>query len=78
MKECRDKICQSAITDAAVKIASRKIGSRLSGDDVAMVDDCKKIVLGWLASKFDSSYANKVLRGISSCKINKGSNIFKL
>ncbi|XP_023770466.1 uncharacterized GPI-anchored protein At1g61900 isoform X1 [Lactuca sativa] len=71
VKECRDKICQSAITDAAVKIASRKIGSRLSGDDVAMVDDCKKIVLRWLASKFDSSYANKVLRGISSCKINK-------
>ncbi|CAH1450272.1 unnamed protein product [Lactuca virosa] len=71
VKECRDKICQSAITDAAVKIASRKIGSRLSGDDVAMVDDCKKIVLQWLASKFDSSYANKVLRGISSCKINK-------
>ncbi|KAL4555577.1 hypothetical protein LXL04_038200 [Taraxacum kok-saghyz] len=77
VKECREKVCQSAIMDAAVKIASRNYsvadvdGGPVSGGHVAMIDDCKEIVVRWLASKFESTYANKLLRGVSSCKINK-------
>lgn len=77
VKECRHKVCQSAIMDAAVKIASGNysvpdmVGDTSSHAHVAVVDDCKKIVLRWLASKFDSYYANQLLRAISSCKVNK-------
>ncbi|XP_071699841.1 uncharacterized GPI-anchored protein At1g61900-like [Rutidosis leptorrhynchoides] len=77
VKECHHKVCQSAITEAAVKIASRNIsGSNMVRDSISLaresvIDDCKKIVLRWLASKLDPTYASKVLRGISSCKINQ-------
>ncbi|KVH88981.1 hypothetical protein Ccrd_024229 [Cynara cardunculus var. scolymus] len=78
VKECRHKVCQMAITDAAVEIASTNysmpdmVGAEpLSPVRVAMIDDCRKIVLRWLASRLDPADGNKVLRGISSCKINK-------
>lgn len=82
VKECHHKVCQNAITDAAVKIASRNystpdmVEGYLSHE--AIIDDCKKIVLRWLASKLDPSYASNVLRGISSCKINKGNGVLKI
>ncbi|PWA83636.1 hypothetical protein CTI12_AA165280 [Artemisia annua] len=77
VKECRHKVCESAIMDAAMEIASKNysmpdmVEGLLSLERLAMIDDCKKIVIQWLASKLDTSDASKVLRGISSCKINK-------
>ncbi|KAJ9561083.1 hypothetical protein OSB04_006243 [Centaurea solstitialis] len=78
VKECRYKVCQSAIMDAAVKIASTNYsvegvvgGDPVSRVRVAVVDDCRKIVLRWMVSRLDPARGNKVLRGISSCKINK-------
>ncbi|KAJ0759415.1 putative uncharacterized GPI-anchored protein-lke [Helianthus annuus] len=65
VKECSHRECENAITDAAINMASKNH----SMPD--MIDDCKKIVLRWLASKLEPSDASKVLRGISSCKINK-------
>ncbi|PKI57973.1 hypothetical protein CRG98_021624 [Punica granatum] len=61
VKECCDQVCGNAILDAARKIS-------LSGSSL---DDCKSIVLRWLASKLDPSSANSVLRGLSSCNLNK-------
>ncbi|KAJ0591218.1 putative uncharacterized GPI-anchored protein-lke [Helianthus annuus] len=66
VKECRHRECENAITDAAINMASKNYSVP---ED--MIDDCKKIVLRWLASKLEPSDASKVLRGISSCKINK-------
>ncbi|KAI3695484.1 hypothetical protein L1987_78481 [Smallanthus sonchifolius] len=65
MKECRDKVCENAIKDVAVDMASKNYSIP------KMIDDCKKLVLRWLASKLEPSDASKVLRGISSCKVNK-------
>ncbi|KAM0072882.1 putative GPI-anchored protein-lke [Helianthus debilis subsp. tardiflorus] len=65
VKECRHRECENAITDAAINMASKNYSTP------DMIDDCKKIVLRWLASKLEPSDASKVLRGISSCKINK-------
>ncbi|GJT98251.1 uncharacterized GPI-anchored protein-like protein [Tanacetum coccineum] len=78
VKECHHKVCESAIMDAAVEIASKNysmpdmVDGLLSLERLAMIDDCKKIVIRWLASKLNTSDASKVLRGISSCTINKG------
>ncbi|XP_076935573.1 putative GPI-anchored protein At1g61900 [Bidens hawaiensis] len=65
VKECGNKVCENAIMDTAVNMASKNYGV----PDV--IDDCKKIVVRWLASKLEPLSASKVLRGISSCKINK-------
>ncbi|KAF2304969.1 hypothetical protein GH714_000781 [Hevea brasiliensis] len=35
------------------------------------VNDCKNIVLRWLASKLNPSHAKEVLRGLSNCNVNK-------
>ena len=78
VKECCDQICQNAISDAAARIASK--GSDLLGlngphvlpEHSTRVNDCRRIVLRWLASKLDPSRAKKVLRGLSNCHINKG------
>lgn len=62
VRECCDQVCGNAILDAARKISMT--GSSL--------DDCKSIVMRWLASKLDPSSANMVLRGLSNCNLNKG------
>nr|XP_043620049.1 uncharacterized GPI-anchored protein At1g61900-like [Erigeron canadensis] len=77
VEECRHKVCQSSIMDAAVKIASKNldmpdmVGASIPNVRLAMIDDCKKIVLRWLASKLDPTSASLALRGISSCRVNK-------
>ncbi|VVA21611.1 PREDICTED: GPI-anchored [Prunus dulcis] len=78
VKECCAQTCQNAILEAATRIAS-KASDLLSTDGahdilpdgVSKVNDCKNIVLRWLASKLNPSHAKEVLRGLSNCKINK-------
>lgn len=78
VKECCEQVCQNAIIEAATKIALKASDDLLSPneqhivmDHSARIDDCRNIVLRWLASKLDTSHAKKVLRGLSSCKVNR-------
>lgn len=71
VNECCNKICENAILDAAEKIVLEN-HSTVQPQNLAMVNDCKSIVSRWVASKLDLSSANRVLRGLSSCNINKG------
>ncbi|XP_021659599.2 uncharacterized GPI-anchored protein At1g61900 isoform X2 [Hevea brasiliensis] len=77
VKECCDQVCQNAISEAATRIAL-KASEILSMDRThglpqhsTSVNDCKNIVLRWLASKLDPSHAKEVLRGLSNCNVNK-------
>ncbi|KAK3031861.1 hypothetical protein RJ639_035631, partial [Escallonia herrerae] len=70
--ECCNQVCQNAISDAATKIALKSNSEALSlPEHSSMISDCKKIILRWLASKVEPSSANTVLRGLSSCNMNK-------
>ncbi|GFY99145.1 hypothetical protein Acr_13g0005460 [Actinidia rufa] len=69
VSECCNRVCQNAISDAA-RIISLKGNSSLRVPSTT-IDDCKSIVLRWMASKLDPSSMNSVLRGLSSCNINK-------
>ncbi|KAA8524630.1 hypothetical protein F0562_011053 [Nyssa sinensis] len=77
VSECCNQFCQNAISDAARNISLKNYvsssldGALISPEHLVMIDDCKSIVLRWLASKLDPLSANGVLRGLSSCKINK-------
>lgn len=78
VKECCDQICQNAILEAATRI-TLKASEILSLDgphglpqQSTRINDCKNIVLRWLASKLDPSRAKEVLRGLSNCNVNKG------
>ncbi|OIV91933.1 hypothetical protein TanjilG_00601 [Lupinus angustifolius] len=76
VNECCYQICQSIILEATSAIASK--GSDLLDTGVRhilpehsiRVNDCRNIVLRWVASKLDPSHAKKVLRGLSNCKVN--------
>ncbi|WJX27144.1 hypothetical protein P8452_15996 [Trifolium repens] len=77
VKECCYQICHNAILEAATTIASK--GSNILDLDASRdlpehsirVNDCRNIVLRWIASKLDPSHAKKVLRGLSNCRLNK-------
>lgn len=77
VKECCYQICQNAILEAAKAIASK--GSDILAIDAPhvqpehsnRVNDCRNVVLRWLASKLEPSHAKKVLRGLSNCNVNK-------
>ncbi|XP_058723776.1 uncharacterized GPI-anchored protein At1g61900-like isoform X1 [Vicia villosa] len=77
VKECCYQNCHNAILEAATKIASK--GSNVLDSDAShvlpehsiRVNDCRNIVLRWIASKLDPSHGKKVLRGLSNCNINK-------
>ncbi|BBH00001.1 Uncharacterized GPI-anchored protein [Prunus dulcis] len=75
VNECCDQVCQNAILDAARTIAvigmPNSKGVNLLPEHSTRIDGCKNIVLRWLASNLDPSSANKVLRGLSNCKVNK-------
>uniref|UniRef100_A0A7N0ZW25 SPARK domain-containing protein n=1 Tax=Kalanchoe fedtschenkoi TaxID=63787 RepID=A0A7N0ZW25_KALFE len=77
VKECCEQTCQSAISEAANKIAQRAYDlsmvddSRVKSAHSNRVDDCKNIVLRWLASKLEPKHAKEVLRGLTNCKLNK-------
>jgi hypothetical protein len=69
------QVCRNAILDAARKIAlngmSNTDGFPVSLEHSTRIDDCKNIVLQWMASKLDPSSANSVLRRLSNCNVNK-------
>ncbi|KAJ1404325.1 putative GPI-anchored protein [Sesbania bispinosa] len=75
VNECCDQVCQNAINYAARKIAlndmSNSDGNHSLPGQTARINDCKNIVLRWLASKLDPSTANSVFRGLSNCNLNK-------
>ncbi|KAI4334097.1 hypothetical protein L6164_018829 [Bauhinia variegata] len=75
INECCDQVCQNAIDFAARKIALNDM-SNLDKDlslpeQTAKINDCKNIVLRWLASKLDPVSAITVFRGLSNCNLNK-------
>ncbi|KAK1396092.1 SPARK domain-containing protein [Heracleum sosnowskyi] len=75
--ECCNQVCQNAILDAAEKISlDNRDRVSLDGIDIlpaksSIIDDCRDIVIRWLASKLDLSSSNLFLRGISQCSINR-------
>ncbi|XP_031131503.1 uncharacterized GPI-anchored protein At1g61900-like [Ipomoea triloba] len=77
VNECCEQICQTAISEAARKLALKAYdlpsmgGSHVLSDQSPRANDCKRIVLRWLASKLEPSGAKDVLRGLSSCKNNR-------
>ncbi|CAL5183902.1 unnamed protein product [Lathyrus oleraceus] len=77
VKECCYQYCHSAILEAATKIASKgsnaldSDASRILPEHSIRVNDCRNIVLRWIASKLEPSHGKKVLRGLSNCNINK-------
>ncbi|KAJ9136340.1 hypothetical protein P3X46_033431 [Hevea brasiliensis] len=77
VKECCDQVCQNAISEAATRIALkaseilRMDGTHGLPQHSTRVNDCKNIVLRWLASKLNPSHAKEVLRGLSNCNVNK-------
>lgn len=71
VNECCDQVCQNSILDAAKKISLNGISNKEVVPH-GRIDDCKNIVLRWLASRLDASSANGVLRGLSNCNVNKG------
>lgn len=78
VNECCQQVCQNAISEAAKNLALKAYdlsstgGPRALSDHSTKVDDCKSVVLRWLASKLDPSRAKEVLRGLANCNINKG------
>ncbi|XP_043807898.1 uncharacterized GPI-anchored protein At1g61900 isoform X2 [Manihot esculenta] len=77
VKECCDQVCQNAISEAATRIALKTSeilsmeGTHGLPQHSTRVNDCKHIVLRWLASKLDPSHAKEVLRILSNCNVNK-------
>uniref|UniRef100_A0A7N0TQG1 SPARK domain-containing protein n=2 Tax=Kalanchoe fedtschenkoi TaxID=63787 RepID=A0A7N0TQG1_KALFE len=77
VKECCEQTCQSAISEAAKKLAQRAYDLSMLDDSHVKsvrsnrVEDCKNIVLHWLASKLEPKHAKEVLRGLTNCKLNQ-------
>ncbi|XP_015574324.1 uncharacterized GPI-anchored protein At1g61900 isoform X2 [Ricinus communis] len=77
VRECCDQVCQNAISEAATRIALKASeilslgGAHGLPEHSTRINDCKHIVLRWLASKLDPSHAKEVLRGLSNCNVNK-------
>ncbi|KAL4585440.1 hypothetical protein LXL04_010061 [Taraxacum kok-saghyz] len=77
VNECCQEVCQNAISEAAKDLASASYELDSMGlkrpSDISnrVVNDCKGIVLRWLASKLEPSKAKEVLRGLANCNLNK-------
>lgn len=76
VNECCSQICQNAILEAAEKIAFRDSVLPSAGGAVlpvhsSVLNDCRNIVLRWLASRLDAVLAKQLLRRISNCNVNK-------
>lgn len=77
VNECCQETCQNAISEAAKDIASVSyefdaMGLRRPSDiSNRVINDCKSIVLRWLASKLEPTRAKEVLRGLANCNLNK-------
>ncbi|KAI3732090.1 hypothetical protein L1987_63287 [Smallanthus sonchifolius] len=77
VNECCQETCQNAILEASMDLASVSYESdamglqRLSDISNRVINDCKSIVLRWLASKLEPSRAKEVLRGLANCNLNQ-------
>ncbi|KAI4304267.1 hypothetical protein MLD38_039805 [Melastoma candidum] len=77
VKECCEQTCQNAISEASMKLTLRSSNvfrlseQRMLMDGSASKDDCKSIVLRYLASRIGPSRAKENLRILSNCNINK-------
>ncbi|XP_044496692.1 uncharacterized GPI-anchored protein At1g61900-like isoform X1 [Mangifera indica] len=77
VKECCEEVCQNAISDAATRIALKASDPlNMGGPNVlpqhsTRINDCKTVVLRWLASKLGQTRAKEVLRRLSNCNVNK-------
>ncbi|KAJ9563110.1 hypothetical protein OSB04_008270 [Centaurea solstitialis] len=77
VNECCQQVCQNAISEAAKDLALASyqldaMGLRRPSDiSTRVVNDCKSIVLRWLASKLEPIRAKEVLRGLANCNLNK-------
>ncbi|OMO64843.1 hypothetical protein COLO4_31763 [Corchorus olitorius] len=77
VKECCDQVCQGAILEAARKLALKASdplsmdGSHVLPEHSTRVNDCRTVVLRWLASNLDPYQAKEVLRGLTNCNVNK-------
>lgn len=71
VSECCTQTCQNAISEAAQRLASKDEDLVNVPQLSTAIEDCKNIVLRWLASKLDASHAKDFLRGLSNCNINK-------
>ncbi|KVH96772.1 uncharacterized GPI-anchored protein At1g61900 [Cynara cardunculus var. scolymus] len=77
VNECCQQVCQNAISEAAKDLASVSyeldaMGLRRPSDiSTRVINDCKSIVLRWLASKLEPIRAKEVLRGLANCNLNK-------
>ncbi|KAG5596847.1 hypothetical protein H5410_038079, partial [Solanum commersonii] len=75
--ECCNQVCQNAISAAAEVLAFRHKNVTTSNgapdlpEKSTLISDCKSFILRWMASKFDPSSANRIIRVLSSCDINK-------
>ncbi|KAM3395367.1 putative GPI-anchored protein isoform X2 [Capsicum galapagoense] len=67
--ECCNQVCQNAISAAAEVLAFS--GAPVLLEKSTVISDCKSIIVRWMASKFDPSSANRIIRVLSSCDINK-------
>ncbi|CAH1423777.1 unnamed protein product [Lactuca virosa] len=77
VNECCQEVCQNAILEGAKDLASVSFELDAMGlkrpSDISnrVVNDCKNIVLRWLASKLEPTRAKEVLRGLANCNLNK-------
>ncbi|KAK1283171.1 putative GPI-anchored protein [Acorus calamus] len=77
VNECCTQICQNAILEAAKKISwkdgglSNVNGAHIMPEHASTIDDCRSVVLRWLARRLDPVQAKQVLRRISNCNVNK-------
>ncbi|XP_049936533.1 uncharacterized GPI-anchored protein At1g61900 isoform X2 [Nymphaea colorata] len=77
VKECCSQVCQSAVSEAARRIAlmgfslSNPIKESSFPEQSTAIDDCRRVVYRWLATKLDPDGAKKVLRRISNCNVNE-------
>lgn len=77
VNECCQQVCQNAISEAAKDLASVSFEldamglRRPSGISTRVINDCKSVVLRWLASKLEPIRAKEVLRGLANCNLNK-------
>ncbi|KAF5816441.1 putative tetratricopeptide-like helical domain superfamily [Helianthus annuus] len=78
VNECCRETCQNAISEAAKDLASVSnefdaMGIRRMSDiSTRVINDCKSIVLRWLASKLEPLRDKEALRGLANCNVNKG------
>lgn len=79
LKECCRPICQPAIMEAALIIS----GHQMTVDKVPLggsnninaINDCKNVVFSYLSRKLPADKANTAFRILSSCKVNKGTEL---